>query len=130
MKKVIIEEIKEWIDENINNPLKVQDIAKISGYSKWHLQREFMKYTNKSLGRYVLDRKLYFAAKDLVSGYESILTISLRYGFESHQSFTRVFSRKYKTPPSAYRRNNYLMHRRYSGIIVDNDNADSIPHKI
>ncbi|WP_084878977.1 helix-turn-helix domain-containing protein [Pantoea cypripedii] len=122
--------MKEWIDGNINKPLKVKDVAKISGYSKWHLQREFMKYTNKTLCQYVLDRKLYFAAKDLVSGYEPILSISLRYGFDSHQSFTRVFTRRYKTPPSVYRRNNYLMHRCYPGIIVDNDNADSIVHKI
>jgi AraC family multidrug resistance transcriptional activator len=107
MKQEIIEEIKVWIDQNITVALKVEDVAKISGYSRWHLQREFMKFTDKSLSRYILDRKLYFAAIDLVSRYETILTISLRYGFESHQSFTRVFTRRYKTPPSVYRRNNY-----------------------
>lgn len=122
MKQEIIEEIKVWIDQNITVALKVEDVAKISGYSRWHLQREFMKFTDKSLSRYILDRKLYFAAIDLVSRYETILTISLRYGFESHQSFTRVFTRRYKTPPSVYRRNNYQMDSEYTEFVKLNTN--------
>ena len=35
------------------------------GYSKWHLQRLFLQYKGESLGRYIRERKLLLAARDL-----------------------------------------------------------------
>ena len=39
--ETIICELLTWIDENIRSPLKIEDVAQRSGYSKWHLQRMF-----------------------------------------------------------------------------------------
>lgn len=54
----VIDTIVEWIDDNLNQPLRIDDIARHAGYSKWHLQRLFMQYKGESLGRYVRERKL------------------------------------------------------------------------
>lgn len=35
----VIDTIVEWIDDNLNQPLRIDDIARHAGYSKWHLQR-------------------------------------------------------------------------------------------
>lgn len=48
----------EWIDENIYVNLKIDDVAKKSGYSKWHLQRVFSLYTGMTLGHYIRKRRL------------------------------------------------------------------------
>ena len=46
-------------------PLRIEEIARHAGYSKWHLQRLFMQYKGESLGRYIRERKLLLAARDL-----------------------------------------------------------------
>lgn len=100
----IIYELTEWIDQNIERPLKIQDIAEKAGYSKWHLQRMFYRVMDISLGHYVRDKKLRLAAWDLISSKESVIAISLKYGYDNQQSFTRTFSKKYHVPPSTFRR--------------------------
>ena len=37
----VIDTIVEWIDDNLHQPLRIDDIARHAGYSKWHLQRLF-----------------------------------------------------------------------------------------
>ena len=38
----VIDTIVEWIDDNLHQPLRIDDIARHAGYSKWHLQRLFL----------------------------------------------------------------------------------------
>ena len=54
----VIDTIVEWIDDNLHQPLRIDDIARHAGYSKWHLQRLFLQYKGESLGRYIRERKL------------------------------------------------------------------------
>ena len=60
----VIDTIVEWIDDNLHQPLRIDDIARHAGYSKWHLQRLFT-VQRESLGRYIRERKLLLAARDL-----------------------------------------------------------------
>ena len=46
----VIDTIVEWIDDNLHQPLRIDDIARHAGYSKWHLQRLFLQYKGESLG--------------------------------------------------------------------------------
>ncbi|MEX3021660.1 helix-turn-helix domain-containing protein [Kluyvera sp. STS39-E] len=102
----IITDILTWIDINICVPLKINDVAEKAGYSKWHFQRIFHRVTQRTLANYIRDRKLELAAWDLSNTNDDISYISYKYGFDSQQSFTRTFSRKYNIPPSAYRKYN------------------------
>ncbi|MEO3988684.1 helix-turn-helix domain-containing protein [Pseudocitrobacter cyperus] len=100
----MISEIILWIDDNIHQPLSINDVAARAGYSKWHLQRVFFQVKGQNIATYIRDKKLALAASDLIHSRDRILDISFRYGFESQQSFTRSFSKKYSVPPQAYRR--------------------------
>ncbi|EBS9914454.1 DNA-binding transcriptional regulator RamA [Salmonella enterica subsp. enterica serovar Dublin] len=71
----VIDTIVEWIDDNLNQPLRIDDIARHAGYSKWHLQR-----------------------------LQKVYDICLKYGFDSQQTFTRIFTRTFNLPPGAYRK--------------------------
>lgn len=99
----LISEITQWIDENIHQPLSVNDVAARSGYSKWHLQRIFFRMKGVNLATYIRDKKLSMAAQDLIDSRDKILDIGFRYGFDSQQSFTRSFSKKYNIPPQRFR---------------------------
>ena len=52
----VIDTIVEWIDDNLHQPLRIDDIARHAGYSKWHLQRLLLQYKGESLGRYIRER--------------------------------------------------------------------------
>ncbi|MBP2199961.1 helix-turn-helix domain-containing protein [Pantoea cypripedii] len=96
--------IESWIDNNINSSLRIDDVVKRSGYSKWYLQKMFSVVKKKTLGRYIRDLKLFKAACDLVYSDETIIAISLKYGYDSQSSFTRTFTQNYVFPPSEFRR--------------------------
>jgi AraC family multidrug resistance transcriptional activator len=61
---------------------------------------------NVSMGGYIRNKKLELAAHDLLDSHETVIDISVKYGYDSQQSFTRSFVRKYHVPPATYRRNN------------------------
>ena len=46
----VIDTIVEWIDDNLHQPLRIEEIARHAGYSKWHLQRLFMQYKGRASG--------------------------------------------------------------------------------
>ena len=60
-----------------------------------------------SLGRYIRERKLLLAARDLRDTDQRVYDICLKYGFDSQQTFTRVFTRTFNLPPGAYRKENH-----------------------
>ena len=102
----VIDTIVEWIDDNLHQPLRIDDIARHAGYSKWHLQRLFLQYKGESLGRYIRERKLLLAARDLRDTDQRVYDICLKYGFDSQQTFT-ASSPGPSTPPGAYRKENH-----------------------
>ena len=75
-------------------------ILRHAGYSKWHLQRLFT-VQRESLGRYIRERKL-LLARDLRDTDQRVYDICLKYGFDSQQTFTRIFTRTFNQPPGAY----------------------------
>jgi AraC-like DNA-binding protein len=92
-----------WIRENLTRKVTVQEVAARYGYSKWYLNRCFVRYAGISLGAFIRLERMKAAADELISGDQRIITIALRYDFESQQTFTRAFSRQYGMPPGAFR---------------------------
>ena len=58
-----------------------------------------------SLRDYLRYRKLAFALKDVRDTNQSLLSIAVKYGFSSHEAFTRAFKNAYDKTPSEYRNN-------------------------
>ena len=54
----------------------------------------------------IFARKLLLAARDLRDTDQRVYDICLKYGFDSQQTFTRVFTRTFNLPPGAYRKEN------------------------
>ena len=52
--------------------------------------------------RYIRERKLLLAARDLRDTDQRVYDICLKYGFDSQQTFTRVFTSTFNQPPGAY----------------------------
>ena len=82
-------------------------ILRAMPYSKWHLQRLFLQYKGESLGRYIRERKLLLAARDLRDTDQRVYDICLKYGFDSQQTFTSGIFTRTNQPPGAYRKENH-----------------------
>ena len=100
----VIDTIVEWIDDNLHQPLRIEEIARHAGYSKWHLQRIFKEHTGQPLGEYIRAKKLQKSIERLAHSNEPILNVAIALGFDSQQSFNRSFKRQYGQAPGAWRR--------------------------
>ena len=102
----VIDTIVRWIDDNLHQPLRIDDITRHAGIRNGICNGCFYS-TKESLGRYIRERKLLLAARDLRDTDQRVYDICLKYGFDSQQTFTRVFTRTFNQPPGAYRKENH-----------------------
>ncbi|MXP53255.1 helix-turn-helix domain-containing protein [Pantoea sp. Seng] len=93
-----------WIEDNIEQRLTLETVARRAGYSQWHLQRMFRHHNGIALGSYIRERKLTASAIALMNGHMPLMEIAIKYGFESQQTWCRTFRRMYDMPPGAFRR--------------------------
>lgn len=100
----VIASLLAWIEQNLDQPLTLDDIAAKSGYSKWHLQRLFKELTGEILGTYARRRRLTAAARELRLTSHGVAFIADKYQFDSQQTFTRCFKKQFGMPPAGYRR--------------------------
>lgn len=99
-----IKDVLKFIDDNIKENINIDALAETAAYSAPHFFRMFLSYMNISPMNYVLKRKLYFAARELVTSKAKIVDIAFLYGFESHDAFSRAFKRVYGVTPSEFRK--------------------------
>jgi len=100
----VIVSVTAWINNNLDQRLTVDDIAEKAGYSKWYLQKLFARYHNETLARYIRKQKLNASVNDLKNSRTPIISLALKYHFESQQSFTRSFKQIMGCTPSACRK--------------------------
>ncbi|WP_380182830.1 superoxide response transcriptional regulator SoxS [Kalamiella sp. sgz302252] len=99
----IIQTLTDWIDRNLDKTLSIDEVAARSGYSKWHLQRMFRAVTKQTLGNYIRERRLTLAARELCQTQRPVFDIAMQYGYDSQQTFSRVFRRQFAQTPTAWR---------------------------
>ncbi|MDF9824741.1 AraC family transcriptional regulator [Breznakia sp. PF5-3] len=93
-----------YIEDNMEKNITVFDIARTTGYSYYHFSRVFQAIIGESIGSYLKSRRLSEAADDLLNSNTNILEIALKYGFTTHEAFTRTFKKRYHKSPSSYRK--------------------------
>ncbi|EOE1545980.1 helix-turn-helix domain-containing protein [Providencia rettgeri] len=104
IKQSVINDIKIWINDNLDQNLKIEIVAKRAGYTNWHFQRMFKNANGVSLGSYIRKLKLFLSAKSLRTTNKKILDISIQYGYSSQQTFCRIFKKHFNETPTEYRK--------------------------
>ena len=99
-----IERLLDYIHNNLDSPLSVESLAEKSCWSRWQLQRTFLKETNQTVAQYVRQIKLSLAAEQLLLSKTRIMDIALDCGFNSEISFNRSFKQFFQCSPRAYRK--------------------------
>ena len=94
-----------FMEEHLKDDLNLNDIAKFTGYSKYHLNRIFSETVGCTMHKYIQRRRLTEAAKQLVYTDIPIIEIALEAKYDSQQAFTLAFRQLYLQTPQNYREN-------------------------
>lgn len=95
----------EYIEDNLNKKIELQEIANKAFLSKYHFHRIFHATIGESVAEYVRRRRLIEAANELLNTENKIIDIALNYQFSTQESFTKAFKKFYGIPPKEFRKN-------------------------
>lgn len=101
--KEVIKKIIDYIEQNIEKEISLDNISENIGYSKFHLNRVFAEQTGITIYKYLQNRRLTIAAEKLVRTDKSITQIAYEAGYDTQQSFSFAFKQVYLYPPKTYR---------------------------
>lgn len=104
MSKQTIETMVDWIEDNITEDPTLENMSNYVGYSPYYCSTKFHEKIGINFKTYLNKRRLNHAALDLIESSDRIIDIAFRYGFSSHEAFTRSFFREFKLNPSKFRR--------------------------
>ena len=99
-----IEGAIDYIESHLKDDFSVEDVASHVYMSSGYFQKAFSMLCGFTVSEYIRNRRLAEAGMELLSSNEKIIDIALTYGYDSHDSFTKAFSRFHGVTPSAVRR--------------------------
>lgn len=95
--------MQKYIEDNIKKSITLYDIAQAAGYSPWHSARIFKKFTGKAPFDYIRSLRLSKAAMILRDNEKiNVLDVAFDFVFDSHEGFTRAFSKEFGINPKRY----------------------------
>lgn len=104
-KESVVTTLQNYIDQNYEENLSRNELAKVVYLSPDYIARIFKKETGISLVNYII-RKRVEIAKDLLKNTDlPIHLISSKVGYENYSYFTKLFKKETNYTPVEYRRN-------------------------
>lgn len=100
--KAIVKAIDYCLD-HLHEQLTIEDVAKVSGYSRYHFSRIFKESQGISPANFIRDLRLQRAIRLLQGEMISVKEIADRCGFTNDNYFCKIFRQTFGTSPNAYR---------------------------
>lgn len=96
-------ELLKYIDSNILEKMNLMALANFMGYSPFYFSKIFSQTFGISVTNYVRIRKLQHSMTSLLKG-EKIIDVAFKYGFETHEGYTRSFTKLFGSTPMIARK--------------------------
>jgi two-component system response regulator YesN len=103
--KTLVNQVKEYIQQNLNNGLTCEEISDHFFLHSDHLTRVLKKETGHSLSDIIVREKIAAASELLSRSSISISQIANQVGYTNVSHFIRMFKRITGESPSVYRKN-------------------------
>ena len=91
----VVEHMQAVIEEHLDEPVTLAMITRRTGYSLFHAARLFKEITGETPFSYLRKRRLTAAAERLKEGGQRVVDVAFDFVFDSHEGFTRAFSRQF-----------------------------------
>jgi len=95
--------VLEYIDNNCENPITLEEISELMHYSRWYFSKIFKRLTGTSFIKYINQQRIDRAKQMIKETDMNITNISVACGFESIRTFNREFKAICKKTPKEYR---------------------------
>lgn len=92
-----------YITEHCTEDLKVEDLAALAGFSKFHFARLFKQFANMSCTEYLTQKRIAHAEQLLIQPNIPITEVAMLSGFGSLSTFNRLFKAAKNCTPSEYK---------------------------
>jgi len=98
-----IQEVIDFIEDNLKEDIDVLSIAQRSCFSVTHFYRMFQAMVGDTVKSYIQKRRLSNAAVELIQSNKRLIDIAFSYRYNSQEVFTRSFSKAFGITPGRYR---------------------------
>jgi len=99
----LAEAAKLILNERMDAPPTLGDLAALLGCSPFHLSRTFHGTVGVSLRHYARRLRARLAAEQLAAGARDLTSLALDLGYFDHSHFTKSFRHEWGVPPSRFR---------------------------
>jgi len=99
-----VSKMQKYINAHFANEITLDDLSRAAGYSKYHAMRIFKELTGNTPFESIRALRLTKSAQVLRDSDAKVLDVALDNGFESHDGFTRAFTRQFAITPQKYQR--------------------------
>lgn len=93
-----------YINDNINEKIRISDLAKQTRWKSQHFNRLFAKYIGITPYKYIVDKKIEKAKTLLTETLIPITQVSFELGFKSHSNFCSIFKKATGETPENFRK--------------------------
>lgn len=135
-----VQRMQDYIAEHITEPITLNQLAKAAEYSQWHSERIFRELIGKTPFDYIRSLRLSKAAMILRDGNPKIIDVAFDFVFDSHEGFTKAFSKQFGLSPRKYNRETppiplfipyriydyYLTLQKGEKVMAENKNANTV----
>ncbi|MFP4287426.1 MAG: helix-turn-helix domain-containing protein [Candidatus Izemoplasmataceae bacterium] len=97
--------MQTYIHEHITETITLKNLAKASFYSPYHASRTFKEVIGISPFEYIRKTRLTLAAKTIRDQKSKVIDVALDFLFDSHEGFTRAFTKTFGLSPKRYQLN-------------------------
>jgi AraC family transcriptional regulator len=94
------------IEAHLDEPLTLENLAKVAHFSPCHFHRIFAAFTGEPLAAFIRRLRLERSAQHLLHLEAPITEIALGAGYETPSAFTRAFVAHFSISPTEYRSRN------------------------
>ncbi len=90
---------KEFLENNLHNPIQIKEVAKVVGLSEYHFFRLFKTTFGTTPQQYFLRKRLQEAYNLLKTGNYNITEVATEMGFADIYSFSKAFKKRFTISP-------------------------------
>lgn len=103
-KVIAVQKMQDYIEAHLCARITLKDLAKVGNYSPFYCIKIFGELTGKTPFEYIRALRLSKAALQLRDEEVKVLDTALDFMFDSHEGFTRAFSKEFGITPYRYKK--------------------------
>jgi AraC-like DNA-binding protein len=98
-----VQRMQDYIEEHIGDAITLKDLSQASNYSPTHSLKVFKEMTGLTPFDYIRHYRLTKGARRLREGNIRIADVASGCAFDTHEGFTRAFSKEFGLSPESYK---------------------------